>query len=232
MKKHLIADKPKRIIRRIFKITAWILIAAFAFAVICNIGMVIYSDKYVVSVENADEITDIDCIIILGAAVREDGSLSTVLEERVSIGAELYKNGVAQKILVSGDHSKVDYNEVGAMKEYMVEMGISADVIFTDHAGFDTYDTMYRARDVFQAKKVIIVTQEFHISRAVFIARSLGLDAYGVRSDEGHRYFNLITEARECVARTKYVFDAIFKPEPTYLGEAIPIWGEASASDG
>lgn len=232
MKKHLIADKPKRIIRSFFKITAWILITVFVFAVICNIAMVVYSDKYVVSIESADEITDIDCIIILGAAVREDGSLSMVLEERVNTGAELYKNGVSERILVSGDHSSADYNEVGAMKEYMVGTGIPEDVIFTDHAGFDTYDTMYRARDIFKAKKVIIVTQEFHISRAVFIARSLGLDAYGVISDEGHRYFNLITEVRECVARTKYVFDAVFKPEPTYLGEAIPIWGEASASDG
>lgn len=197
-----------------------------------NAYVIGYADDYVVPFNDALELSDIDCIIVLGAGVRPDGSLSTVLEERVSVGAELYLSGVSEKILVSGDHSREDYNEVGAMKDYMLSRDIDKNAVFTDHAGFDTYDTMYRARDIFLAKRVIIVTQTFHISRAVFIARELGLEAYGVVSDENARYFNPKTEIREIFGRVKYVFDALFEPKPYFLGEAIPIWGEASASDG
>lgn len=231
MKKHLPKNK---ILRISFSVIACLLFVALIFAVVCNIIVIASADEYVISFDDAAELSDVDCIIVLGAFVKDDGTLSSVLEERVNVGAELYQSGASKRILVSGDHSREDYNEVGAMKDYMTELGISADAVFTDHAGFDTYDSMYRARDIFQAQKVIIVTQKFHISRAVFIARSLGLDAYGVASDEyrDYRYLNLITEAREIAARTKYVFDAIFKPKPTYLGEAIPIWGEASLSDG
>ncbi len=223
-------------LKKICKITAVILgaviLASVVFVSICNIIVVAMASGNILSVDEACNLQDVDCIIILGAKVKSDGSLSTVLEERVNTGKELYFRNASPKILVSGDHGQKDYNEVGAMKAYLVEAGVPKDDIFTDHAGFDTYDSMYRARDIFKAKKVIIVTQKFHISRAVFIAESLGLEAYGVASDENNRYFNFKTEIREIAARTKYVFDAIFKPEPKYLGEAIPIWGEASASDG
>lgn len=211
---------------------AAVLLLGFLTSAVCNIIVCTSADKYVLSLEDACKLTEVDCIIVLGAKVREDGSLSSVLQDRVDMGAELYLNGASERILVSGDHSKPNYDEANAMKKSLVNMGIPADDIFTDHAGLDTYDTMYRARDVFCAKKVIIVTQDFHIDRAVFIARSLGLDAYGVISDSENRYFNIKTEIREYFARTKYAFSALFKPKPTYLGEAIPIWGEASASNG
>lgn len=232
MKKHLLTDKTKKIIRKSAKVLLWLTVFAIVFVTVCNIIVIASSNNKIISFDEAAKLEDIDCIIVLGAFVREDGTLSTVLEERVSMGAELYKSGTTERILMSGDHSRKDYNEVGAMKDYAVSLSVSPDAIFTDHAGFDTYDTMYRAKEIFKAKKVIIVTQQFHISRAVFIAESLGLDAYGVACDSEHRYFNLITETREIIARTKYVFDAIFKPKPVYLGEAIPIWGEASLSDG
>lgn len=229
---HLTYPKHKRILRIALRITACLTVAALIFMIVCNIVVIAQGDKYLLPIDEAKKLENVDCIIVLGAGIRDDGSLSGVLEERVKAGAELYLNGASERILVSGDHSREDYNEVGAMKDYMISRGISADVVFTDHAGFDTYDTMYRAKEVFQAEKVIIVTQDFHISRAVFIARSLGLEAYGVASDEGNRYTNIKNEIREFCARPKYTLDAIFKPEPTYLGEAIPIWGEASASDG
>ena len=125
-----------------------------------------------------------------------------------------------------------DYNEVGVMKAYMTEKGIPESVVFTDHAGFDTYDTMYRARDIFKAKKVLIVTQDFHISRAVYIARSLGLEAYGYACDGKNTFAGFRNEGRETMARAKYVLNSMFKPQPKYLGEEIPIWGDASASNG
>ncbi len=197
-----------------------------------NLFVIIYGNRFVMSQDEAKEIEDIDCIIVLGAAVYEDGSMSWVLTERVDMGKALYQSGVSPKILLSGDHSRDNYDEVNAMKNHLVDAGIQREVIFTDHAGLDTYDSMYRAKEIFKAKKVVIVTQKFHLPRAIFIARSLGLEAYGVASDADYRYFKPKTEIRECFARAKYVFDAIFKPEPKYLGESIPIWGEASLSDG
>ncbi len=210
----------------------WLSFVATSVMAVCN-GIVIKSaEEYVISFEDAVEMEDVDCIIVLGAGVNPDGTMSYVLSRRVWMGAELYLANASQRLLLSGDHSREDYNEVGAMKDYMLSRDIPASVVFTDHAGLDTYDTMYRAKEVFKAEKVIIVTQQFHISRAVFIARSLGLDAYGVCCDPDERYFNLMTDIREFCARPKYLLDSVIKPKPKYLGEAIPIWGEASASDG
>lgn len=199
---------------------------------VCNIVVVAVASGSTVSFEEAVELENIDCIIVLGAGLKEDGSPSNILYERILCGAELYLNGASERLLLSGDHSRADYNEVGAMKDYMLSRGIESNVVFTDHAGLDTYDTMYRAKEIFKAKRVIVVTQGFHLSRAVFIARAMGLDAYGVDCDTGVYGRSLLNDIREIAARPKYVLDAIFKPEPTYLGEAIPIWGDASATDG
>ena len=214
---------------RITVITASVLFVVF---IGVNLGMIIYGNSYVYPLSEISEIGDADCIIVLGAAVYDDGSMSYPLRQRVEMGERLYKSGISERILVSGDHSRENYDEVNVMKAALEDSGISSQVIFTDHAGFDTYDSMYRAKEIFKAKKVVIVTQRFHLPRAIFIARSLGLDAYGVAADEDGRYFNLKTEARELFARPKYIFDAIFKPTPKFQGEAIPIWGEASLSDG
>lgn len=207
------------------------LLAVFAVA-LCNIIVIASAKQNVVSFEEAVKLGDIDCIIVLGAGVKPDGTMSNLLYERTLCGAELYLKNASERLLLSGDHSRADYNEVGAMKEYMVSRGIDKSAVFTDHAGFDTYDTMYRAKEIFKAKRVIIVTQGFHLSRAVFIAKALGLDAYGVDCDTGRFGRNPMNDLREIAARPKYVLDAIFKPEPQYLGEAIPIWEDASATDG
>lgn len=217
---------------KIIRITVIIALALFTVFIGCNLGIIIYGNSYVFPSSEISEIGDADCIIILGAAVYDGGRMSYPLSQRVETGEKLYKSGVSQRILVSGDHLHENYDEVNVMKDALSEKGISPDVIFTDHAGVDTYDSMYRAKEIFKAEKVVIVTQKFHLPRAIFIARSLGLDAYGVAADEEERYFNLKTEARELLARPKYIFDAIFKPKPQFHGEAIPIWGEASLSDG
>lgn len=143
----------------------------------------------------------------------------------------VYERGGAKKILMSGDHGQEDYDEVNAMKKYAVEKGVAADDVFMDHAGFSTYETMYRARDVFQAKKVVIVTQKYHLYRAVYIARALGLEAYGIASDPRPYSSVVYNNAREFLARVKDFFTAIGKPEPTFLGEAIPINGSGAQTD-
>ena len=224
--------KSSRVFKTLLKVAFILALVGILAVAVCNIIVIASASKYIVDFDSAVTLGDIDCIIVLGAGVKEDGTLSNILHERVFCGANLYLSGASERLLLSGDHSRKDYNEVGAMKEYMVSRGIDKNVVFTDHAGFDTYDTAYRAKEIFKAERVLIVTQDFHISRAVFIARSVGLDAYGVECDTGELGNNIFDDLREIAARTKYVLDAVFKPEPEYLGEAIPIWGEASLTDG
>lgn len=221
----------RNIIKLIRNLFVSLMLVAVVTVLVCNLTVLYSADDYIINAEKASELEDVDCIIVLGAGLQRDGTPSFVLRQRLDCGISLYGSGVSDRILVSGDHSRIEYNEVGSMKSYMSERGIEPNVIFTDHAGFDTYDTFYRAKEVFKAKRVVIVTQNFHLSRAVFIARELGLEAWGVASDAGASG-GIKNETREIFARVKYAFDAIFKPEPKFLGEAIPIWGDASASDG
>lgn len=195
-------------------------------------------NKYVESmgtqyIYSADDVPAADTVLILGAYVLPDGTLSTMLKDRVMTGYELYSNGKAPKIIVSGDHGRQEYDEVNTMKDFIKNEGVDGQDIFMDHAGFSTYESLYRARDIFQVKKVIIVTQRYHLMRAVFIARELGLQAYGVASDR-HDYGPVMTsyEIREMAARNKdFLMARYIKPQPTFLGEAIPVFGDGGATD-
>ena len=171
-----------------------------------------------------------DCILILGARVWDTGP-GPMLADRLLQGIELYKAGVSDRLLVSGDHGTIEYDEVNARKNYAIEHGVPSEHIFMDHAGFSTYDSMYRARDVFQVKKVIIVTQEFHLYRSLYIANKLGLDAYGVASDLRPYARQEYVEIREVLARIKDFFKVAIQPEPTYLGDPIPIDGNGDATN-
>ncbi|MDD3298445.1 MAG: YdcF family protein, partial [Firmicutes bacterium] len=126
---------------------------------------------------------DADCIIVLGAGVWDGGRPSPMLEDRLLQGIELYQNGASDRLLMSGDHGRKEYDEVNVMKQFAVERGIASEHVFMDHAGFSTYESLYRAKDVFEAGKVIIVTQKYHMYRALYIADKLGLHACGVASD-------------------------------------------------
>jgi vancomycin permeability regulator SanA len=183
-----------------------------------------FSNRYFLSVEETTEM-DFDCVLVLGAGVWGD-SPSHMLEERLNKGIEVYKIGCTDRILMSGDHGRKDYDEVNVMKNFAIECGATSDEVFMDHAGFSTYESMYRARDIFQVKKVVIVTQRYHLYRAVYNARRLGLDAYGVCADGQYNYDIFVrsyNNSREALARCKDFVWCIFKPEPTYLGEVIPI---------
>jgi SanA protein len=179
------------------------------------------------------DVQEAQTIIILGASVRSDGSLSSVLKERLDTGISLYRIDKAPKILLSGDNSTPRYNEVEAMRKYLVAHDVPEEDIFMDYAGFDTYDTMYRARDVFQVKSAIIVTQPFHLSRSVYIARRLGIDAQGYRNPSHvlKSYDRAIY--REWLARVKAVWEVeISRPKPKFLGQPIPITGDGNAQLG
>ena len=187
-------------------------------------------DKILTS-EEAAGLTDVDCILVLGCGVRSDGSPSDMLHDRLRRGVELYELGAASKLLMSGDHGRENYDEVDTMKSFAVDAGIASDDVFMDHAGFSTYESMYRAKDVFQAKKIIIVTQQYHLYRAIFIAESLGLEAYGVAADYRAYAGETYRQAREILARVKDVGTSLIQPKPTYLGKAIPIWGDGNATN-
>ncbi|MBQ7923428.1 MAG: YdcF family protein [Clostridia bacterium] len=175
-------------------------------------------------------LSDADCILVLGAGVREDGTPSHMLEDRILTGITLYEES-GTKLLMSGDHGRADYNEVGCMKDYAIDRGVPSEDIFMDHAGFSTYDSLYRARDVFGAKKVIIVSQTYHLYRAVAIARSLGLEAVGVSADLRSYMGQPIREVREIAARVKDMAMTVFQPEPKYLGEPVSLTGSGDVTN-
>jgi len=168
---------------------------------------------------------DADCIIVLGCQVRSDGTPSHMLEDRLKRGVALYELGTAPKLLMSGDHGREGYDEVNTMKAYAIEAGIPTEDIFMDHAGFSTYETIYRAKEIFGAKKIVVVTQEYHLYRAMYIAKAMDLEVYGVAADYRSYSGQFSRDVREVLARIKDFGMTIFWPEPTYLGEAIPISG-------
>ncbi|MDR9757501.1 MAG: SanA/YdcF family protein [Thermacetogeniaceae bacterium] len=183
----------------------------------------------IITVDKAASL-DVDCILILGAGVWGERP-SYMLEDRLLQGIELYEIGASDRLLMSGDHSRKDYDEVNVMKQFAINRGINSEHIFMDHAGFSTYESLYRARDIFQADRIIIVTQKYHLYRAMYIAEKLGLEAYGVASDPRQYVGQEIRDLREILARVKDFFTVIIKPEPTYLGEAIPIDGNGDLTN-
>ena len=167
------------------------------------------------------QILNAQAAIILGASVLPDRSLSPILKDRVDTAIQLYNAKKVSKILVSGDNGTVTYNEVNPVRIYLLNKGVLDQDIFLDHAGFDTHSTMYRARDIFKVDSVLIVSQSFHLPRAVFIAHYLGINAYGVNADGGKILFS--NYIREVFANEKAILYLIFNIKPKYLGPEIPI---------
>jgi vancomycin permeability regulator SanA len=173
--------------------------------------------------EEAARLEKADCILVLGAQVWADQSPSHMLEDRLRRGVALYRAKAAPVLLMSGDHGQLQYDEVSAMKQYAVNQGVPSADVFMDHAGFSTYESLYRARDIFQAKRILIVTQRYHLFRALYIARALGLEAYGVASDYRGFARQPLLSAREFAARIKDFGMCLLRPKPTYLGDKIPL---------
>lgn len=219
---------------RIWRIFKALLFAGLILAVLL-LGVNLYvrgsTKGRILSPEQAVADGDFDCILVLGCQVRPDGSPSLMLRDRLDRGLALYEAGAAPKLLVSGDHGQTEYDEVNAMKRYVLDAGVDSRDVFMDHAGFSTYDSVYRAKAVFQARRVLIVSQEYHLYRALHIARSLGLEAWGVGA-EGEQYRGqTIRELREIAARVKDAVKCVFKPDPTFLGDPIPVSGDGNATN-
>lgn len=177
---------------------------------------------------STQDLTKSQTAIVLGAAVSPTGVLSVVLRDRVDTAITLYKQGKVGTILVTGDNGSADYNEVNPTRDYLLSQGIPSSAIFLDHAGFDTYSSMYRAREVFLVQSAIIVTQSFHLPRAVFIARRLGIRAEGISADKRDYLFK--NTMRELLAGVKAFANIIYNRTPKYLGDKIPITGDSRES--
>jgi SanA protein len=177
------------------------------------------TDPYTKTVEDLP--SQVHTAVVLGASILPNGDLSLVLKDRADTAIQLYVEEKVTTILVTGDDGTLTHNEVRPIRKYLLANGIPDKAIFLDHAGFDTYSSMYRARDVFKVGSVVIVTQSFHLPRALFIARKLGIDVYGVSADK-HQYM-LKNNVREVFADVKAMLDILTNRKPKYLGDEIPV---------
>ncbi len=206
-----------------------ILLAIFcgAFLVLAvNVYMILNGERFIE--KDAAAFTHKQVALIPGARILGKNTVSYILADRLDAGIELYRAGKVDKLLVSGDHGQPEYDEVNVMRRYLLAAGIPARDIFMDHAGFDTYDSVYRAQAIFGVKSMIIVSQRFHLYRAIYIAQALDIDVAGM--DATHRDYGdktmLHNDVRETMARVKAFFDVLLHIGPTYLGVQIPITGD------
>jgi SanA protein len=180
--------------------------------------------------ENVKDLPQAQAVLVLGAAVHRNGQLSAVFRDRASKALEVYRAGKAKKILVSGDHSAGNYDEVDAAKKFLLKNGVSGQDLFVDYDGFDTYSSVYRAKEIFQVGSLIISTQEFHLPRALYLARSLGINVCGIEADSQNFNLGFFNFLRENAARAKSFWDITTNAKPEFLGNPVPITGDGRAS--
>ena len=226
------APRKKSLVKRLAKVCIAIVVTGALVFTGLNVYMTTSTDDSVVTVNSVPSEAKADCILILGASVRANRKPSPMLLKRLERGLELYRKKAAPKILVSGDNATVAYNEVKVMREWLQAKGVPPQDIFEDHAGFSTYESMYRARDVFKVKRMIVVTQRYHLARAIYTGDALGLKVWGVAANGNNYSGQIKRDMREWVARVKDLGKTVYKPEPRFLGPALPISGDGRATMG
>jgi vancomycin permeability regulator SanA len=203
----------------------------FLILLIANLAVCLSTKGRMHTVTDSLDDKGYDCIIVLGCGVWGD-TPTMLLSDRLDAAIELYKAGVAPKLLMSGDHGRRDYDEVNVMRQYALDSGVPSEDIFMDHAGFSTYETMYRAKDIFGITKAVVVTQEYHLYRALYDASAFDIEAVGTVAT-GHTFAGQTRwEIREALARVKDLIWCILKPEPTYRGDKIDIRGNGIVTAG
>lgn len=215
-------SKKTSIPSKIFGIFLWSIIICAVVVLGLNSFVCISTNS---QIKRSEEIGDktVDCIMVLGCGV-SGSTPSPMLKDRLDKAIELYKKGAAEKLLMSGDHGGEYYNEVGAMKIYAIKNGVPSEDIFMDHAGFSTYESLYRAKELFGCQNLITVTQRYHLYRTVFLGNSLNIDICGVETENYNYGGMLYREMREILARDKDVFTAMINPKPTVpIGDKIDI---------
>ncbi len=223
---------PIKLTMRVFKKIFFIIGVGIAAAAVAVLAINFYvgqkSGPYIF--QGINDLPKAGTALVLGAKVYQEGVMSGMLQDRADTAIELYKEKKVEKILVSGDHGREDYDEVNTAKNYLLENGIRGEDIFLDHAGFDTYDSLYRAKEIFEVSSVIIITQNFHLPRAVYIGKELGIETYGISADK-HSYAGIeYNKLREIFGRVKAFLDISFQAKPKFLGEKIPMSGDSKKS--
>lgn len=214
----------------IFVVLGIVLLIGIA-AVSLSVYMVKATEKNIFTADTFKNDEKADCILILGAGVKDDKP-KPMLRDRLLTGIELYKSGAAEKIIMSGDHGRADYDEVNVMRAFALEQGVRAEDIFLDHAGFSTYDSVYRAKNIFGAENIIIVSQKYHLYRALYISEKLDVKVAGVSANLNTYGGQLKRDIREIIARDKDFFKCIVKPEAEIMGDKIPLDGDGSITLG
>ena len=210
----------KSCLGRIFGFIGSLMLFAVVVVALSNLYVVLSTKSSIVGKTEAQSF-GADAIVVLGASVYADGTPSSILKDRLDCGIELYNSGAAAKLIMSGDNGTASYNEVNAMKAYAINQGVPSEDIFCDHAGFNTYDSMYRAQNVFGCKKIIVATQTYHLYRALSSSHLLGVQAVGVPSDYRSYQKQFFYDLREIPARTKDVVRALFRMPSTYVGNSV-----------
>ncbi|MCQ2575224.1 MAG: YdcF family protein [Treponema sp.] len=220
-----------KITKILFIIFSSLILSGILFVAGINIYMVNYAKPYIYT--DISDLPESYTVILPGAKVYSN-NISFVVRDRIDGGVNCLKAGKGQRVLISGDHGQKNYDEVNQMRLYMQKIyGINPEIIFMDHAGFSTYETMYRARDIFCVDSAVVVTQKFHTARSVYIGRKLGLNVVGYEAPELNPFSRRVHSSwniRECLARVKAFFMVMMNSKPTYLGEQIPITGNSKAS--
>lgn len=222
--------KLKKIFKILLSSIIYLLLILGLVILIINIYMINITKKYILTEEQSSNY-NFDCITVLGASVKSNGTPSMMLQDRLDQALVLYFDGISNKILMSGDHAYDDYDEVNTMKNYAINKGAPSFDIFMDHAGLSTYESMYRLKNIYEVNRTIIVTQDYHLYRAIYIARELGLDAYGVTSNPREYHGQFYRDVREILARVKDYFQVIFKPKSKYIGSTIPVIGNGDVTN-
>lgn len=230
---------------RALKATAMIIsilaVIGIVFSVFINVYVKSSTEPRIYSSENLNDKLETnasyDCILVFGCSVRrietENGFTvipSDMLEDRLLTALDAYEKGAAPKIIVSGDHGQDDYDEVNTMRSFLIDKGVPSEDIFMDHAGFSTYESVYRAKEIFGAESVLLVTQKYHLHRAMFIADAMELEAAGLSADIRTYVGQGSRDVREFAARVKDFLTSVFRPEPTYLGEKIDLSGDGNVT--
>ena len=211
-----------KLIGGLVKLLLALAIAAVLFVVGVNAAIILGTRGEIVDEASAASF-DADAIVVLGASVMPDGTPSDILKSRLDQGIALYFAGAAPKIIVSGDNGTESYNECWAMKRYAISRGVPSEDVFCDHAGFSTYETMYRAHHVFGAERVVIATQTYHLYRAIFDAKGVGMEAVGVSEDDRAYVSQHWYDLREIPARTKDFLQVLFSVPSTFVGDPISL---------
>ena len=215
-------------VKKIFNMTLHILFWTGIAALLLILGARLYTGIYASSrIETVDSVAPLRAAIVFGAGLQRDGSPSPVLRDRVKTAAELYFAGKVEKLLFSGDNRFIDYNEPGAMRTYALSLGIPEEAIVLDYAGRRTYDTCYRAKHIFALDEAVLVTQKYHLPRALFTCNGIGLKSIGVSADQRaySRYSMFMWNVREYPASLMALWDVWIRQPVPVMGNLEPIFG-------